>query len=296
MTKKEIRALISNHKKWLEDTSTGERLNLSDKDLHNIDLSNADLRYAILKDCDLKNANLYKTNLEGADLENSCLQFASMAFVNLSGAILIDTDFESAELRNATIEGASASGADFSRCKMMFASFIDSNLTNASFYNAELDYSTFIRADLTNAEFFNANLSGADLTGSNLECADFNGAILHRTKLDKKEKIRQGIILKEDIEGWKLLDNCLIHLIIPAGSVMFCINQRKCRTNRAIVKEMKFSTEEIYEVGDRDFIYKEGAELESLDFDFRYNIEYSTGITFFRTMEELGSWYEEKEL
>ena len=127
-----------------------------------------------------------------------------------------------------------------------------------------------------------ADLRYANLSNANLRYAD----------LDKKEKIRKGMLLKEDFHAYKKCrDDLIVELVIPKGSIVFSINNSNCRTNRAKVVsitdiEGTTNYNEAISVHNDTFIYKVGAELEIEDFDLMYNVECSTGIHFFRTREE----------
>ena len=157
----------------------------------------------------------------------------------------------------------------------------------ANLYNADLRY-----ADLRYADLSNANLSNADLRYANLRYADLSNADLYNAKLDEKEKIRCGWVLKEDFHAYKKCrDDLIVELIIPKGSIVFSINNSKCRTNRAKVVsitdiEGKVTYNEAVSKQDENFIYKVGAELEIEDFNLMYNVECAEGIHFFRTREE----------
>ena len=161
------------------------------------------------------------------------------------------------------------------------------DLRYADLYNADLRY-----ADLRYADLSNANLSNADLRYANLRYADLSNADLYNAKLDEKEKIRCGWVLKEDFHAYKKCrDDLIVELIIPKGSIVFSINNSKCRTNRAKVVsitdiEGKVTYNEAVSKQDENFIYKVGAELEIEDFNLMYNVECAEGIHFFRTREE----------
>ena len=138
------------------------------------------------------------------------------------------------------------------------------------------------RADLRYANLYNADLSNADLSNANL----------YKTKLDEKETIRCGWLLKEDFRAFKKCrDDLIVELIIPKGSIVFSINNSKCRTNRAKVVSItdidgKVTFDEVVSKQDKDFVYKVGAELEIDNFNLMYNVECAEGIHFFRTREE----------
>ena len=142
-------------------------------------------------------------------------------------------------------------------------------------------------ADLSGANLSGANLRCADLSGANLSGADLSGA-----DLDQKERIRFGMILKEDLIAYKKCeDKLIVELCIPKGSIVFSINNSKCRTNRAkVISISNIENDKQYDKAtsthDSNFVYEVGKELEIEDFDLMYNVECGSGIHFFRTRKE----------
>jgi hypothetical protein len=157
------------------------------------------------------------------------------------------------------------------------ADLSNANLRYANLSNADLRY-----ADLYNADLYNASLENADLENSNL----------YKANLDDKEECRKGYVLKEDFIAYKKCrDSLIVKLCIPKGSIVFSINNKKFRTNRAKVLEItdipnvtKYN--EAISQRDEKFKYKVGEELEIDDFCLMYNIECESGIHFFKTREE----------
>ena len=135
-----------------------------------------------------------------------------------------------------------------------------------------------------------ADLSGSDLSGSNLSGSDLSGSNLSGSVLDEFEKIRKGLKIKEPMVGWKKCKyNVLVKLEIPRGAIVFSINNNKCRTDKAIVKEIicadrAFSTRKY-------FSYYVGDVIEVFNFNCEYNIECAEGIHFFRTRKEAEDYY-----
>lgn len=237
MTQKQLESIINEHKKWLNDYSTGKRAILQGEDLHGLNLCHADLRFA---------------NLVGADL---------------SRAILMGTNLKDATLRAANLFAANLGGADLRRA----------DLTEANLRRADL-----IEADLRGADFLGANLSGSRLTY----------AFIDNIILDEKESYRKGVILKDAMIGYKKCrKEKIVTLEIPKGALVFCINGSKCRTNRAIVKEISKGTKAVSRWSS-DFIYHVGDEIEIENFNLNPTIECSTGIHFFRTKEEADNYEE----
>jgi hypothetical protein len=130
--------ILASHVKWLADTATGDRADLSWADLSGADLSWADLSKANLSWADLSKANLSGANLSGANLSRANLSKADLSKANLSGADL---------------SGANLSGANLSRANLS-------------------------KANLSWADLSKANLSGADLSGADLGWANLRGANL----------------------------------------------------------------------------------------------------------------------
>ena len=143
-----------------------------------------------------------------------------------------------------------------------------------------------MRANLEGADLRGANLRGADLIGANLEGADLIDA-----DLEEKEKYRKGVILSNSIIGWKKCCNdVIVELEIPKGAVVFCINGKKCRTNKCKVKSISNGTMAISK-HDNSFTYEEGQEIEINDFNIAYNVECGSGIHFFKERLDAENYY-----
>ena len=91
MTKERLAEILEKHKLWLEDSSKGEKADLSEADLSRADLrranlSWADLSWADLSGANLSGANLSRADLSGADLSEANLSEADLRMADLSGA------------------------------------------------------------------------------------------------------------------------------------------------------------------------------------------------------------------
>ena len=89
MNKTELQEILKQHSKWLADSDTGKKAdlsgaNLSEANLSEADLSEANLRGADLSEADLRGANLRWANLRWADLIGADLRRA-----NLSEAVIM---------------------------------------------------------------------------------------------------------------------------------------------------------------------------------------------------------------
>lgn len=139
----------------------------------------------------------------------------------------------------------------------------------------------WLRENCEGWEGMRANLGGANLRGAYLGGADLYGA-----EIDDSEKYRLGTILKEPITGYKkTAEGVVITAEIPAGAIVFCINGKKCRTNRAKITDMG-GMELLHSQHDNSFEYTLGKEIEIEDFNLMYNVECASGFHFFRAREE----------
>ena len=136
-------------------------------------------------------------------------------------------------------------------------------------------------ANLRDADLCGANLCGADLCDANLRGADLCGADLCGADLCGAEKMRLGRILTKPLTGYKKTrEGVVITAEIPAGAIVFCINGKKCRTNRAKITDMA-GHEILHSKNDNSFEYRLGQEIEIKDFNLMYNVECASGFHFF---------------
>ena len=153
--------------------------------------------------------------------------------------------------------------------------------------NMDCDGWEDMRANLEGAILYCANLEGANLYCANLKGAILEGANLHLAYIDEKEKFRFGQILKEPMTGYKKTkEGVVITATIPAGAIVFCINGRKCRTNKARIIDMGGQNEVLHSSYDTNFEYRIWQDIEIENFNLMYNVECASGFHFFRKREE----------
>ena len=112
------------------------------------DLTELDLRGAVLDSYDLSCCLFYRTNFSGASLKNT-------AFM---GATLNETVFAHADLTGALLIGAAAAKADFA----------EATLQSARLGSAVISGGTLRNADLTNANLVNTFLKSVEMIGCQL--------------------------------------------------------------------------------------------------------------------------------
>ena len=167
------------------------------------------------------------------------------------------------------------------------------DLENADLSYANLENANLSYAYLRSANLYNADLRSANLGSANLYNADLENANLRSANLDKKELIRKGKIQDKKVIVYKKCHNKIVTLQLQIGSVVFSINNKKCRTNKVkVIAIDDDKTEGLTIESDRDnsFIYEVGKMVEVKNFDLMYNAECSTGIHFFWTKEEAESY------
>ena len=129
----------------------------------------------------------------------------------------------------------------------------------------------WLKEDCVGWEDMKANLEGANLKGAYLEGA---------------ERKRLGRILTEPLTGYKKTrEGVVITAEIPAGAIVFCINGKKCRTNRAKITDMA-GKEVLHSQHDPNFEYRLWQEIEIKDFNLMYNVECASGFHFFENRED----------
>ena len=114
ITKDELHAILSKHKKWLLNEDGGEMADLSGANLSRANLSRADLSRADLSGANLSGAYLSRAYLSGANLSGAYLSEAYLSGANLSGANLSGADLSGANLSGAYLSEAYLSRADLS--------------------------------------------------------------------------------------------------------------------------------------------------------------------------------------
>ena len=144
----------------------------------------------------------------------------------------------------------------------------------------------WLKEDCEGWEDMRANLKGANLYNAKLEGAKLEGANLYNAKLEGDECKRLGRILTEPLTGFKKTRECVVIAAeIPAGAIVFCINGKKCRTNRAKITDMA-GKEVLHSQYDKNFEYRLGQEIVIEDFNLMYNVECASGFHFFENRED----------
>jgi len=153
-----------------------------------IDLTNRNLRYAVLKSSILTRADMEKSWLDAADLRKSHMQAT-----DLTDASFIDAQLTEAKLQSADFIRTNLHNANLVRANMNQATFDACNLTGAFLQKAQLKGSKLVsffentnnltNTNLKGANLMNADLQGSDLTGASLHNANISGTIFDKADL-----------------------------------------------------------------------------------------------------------------
>ena len=187
-------------------------------------------------------------------------------------------DLCGADLREAKFVGSYLGGTRLSYANLQYAIFYNANLTNTDLTGANLISADFDSANLCRTVFYNANIENARFRAANLEYADLDDVIGRSTEYIT------GKILTESIIGYKkcideFYNEVIVALEIPKGAIVFSINGKKCRTNKAKVVYIQGS-DRAYSTH-KYMSYYPGDEFDIKDFNCMYNIECAEGIHFF---------------
>lgn len=203
-----------------------------------------------------------------------------------------DKNFRGLDLRMLDLSNLDLSYCDLSNTNLFHADLFNTNLSYSNLSIANLNYANLSYCDLSNANLiyanlYNTNLFNSNLINANLDYANLYGSNLDSAKLDEKEQIRKGIILEEPMIGYKkCINDIIVTLEIPTNAIVFSINNKQCRTNKAKVVDISDDKKIAYSNFNDSFAYKLGQEIEIKDFDLMYNVECASGIHFFKTKEE----------
>ena len=248
-----------------------------------------------------KRADFSNCNLEYVDFSNQCCQgaifndtYIENAFFN--GTILINTSFKNAVIKRSSFSNAMLSDAsfenailvhtDFSKAMLIGSMFCNANIRTTSFMKSMLTAAVFARATCSTVDFRCSSCTNTNFKRANIVKTDFEHANIVHADFDEKESARYGRILKEPLIGYKkTFENVVITAEIPAGAIVFSINNSKCRANKAKIIDMNGYTL-LHARFNPDYQYTLGQQVEIDDFDMSYNVECGAGFHFFKTYDE----------
>ena len=168
--------------KWREENPEIEP-DLSDCDLSEMRLNNAnfgdtDLRRSDLRNTDFRGSNLVRADLRAANITKASFNLAKMREANFSEAYIRESDLSEADLKRAY----------FIRADLVRVDLWETNLTKADFrwsylIGTDLKHANLNQADLRWSHMSEVNLSEANLSEANLIKASLTKANLHHANL-----------------------------------------------------------------------------------------------------------------
>ena len=199
------------------------QLNLTAADLSGVDLSNSKFMRIDFTNVDLSESNLSSVDyyqgilsgadLSGADLTNAKIEEVAVFDTNFSNAILQNiqitnlnaegSNFSGTDLSNAVVKGAGFLNTDFTGATLSNSDFSTINLGNGKFNNAKLDGANLSEATLTGADLSGADLTGSDLSKTILRDANLSNTILLEVILDGAD-IGNSILSEANLSGMDL--------------------------------------------------------------------------------------------
>lgn len=214
-----------------------QQVNLTDANLSRVVMNRSDLSRAVLNRANLANtrlvdANLSSTQLVGSDLTGAALENASLTGADLSDAKLNEADLYGARLSRVTAIGTQLSYANLGKTDWhgsdLSGVYLDrANLSNANLSATRLTGAVLRSAQMENANLQNADLSHADLRGANVAGADFLGTILSPTKQDPADQfvqmpeqgVQSALVQGVDFSQAKNLDSKQLAYICTQGGL-----------------------------------------------------------------------------
>lgn len=273
-----LEEILERHLHWLNrDCENWESMRA---DLHNADLHDANMSYANMRGIDMRGANMKGANMHGADISYVNIRYTNLHDVNMSYANMHDADMSGTNMNGVDMRYANMHGVDMRGANMRGVDMCGADISYANMHGAYMRGTNMRNANMRYADISYTNMRGVDMSGTNMNGVNMSYANMHCI-----DRLRKGIKLSEPIIGWKKCKNdVLVKLEIPRGAIVFSINNKKCRTDKAKVLEI-IGADRAYS-NHKFFSYYVGDVIEIFDFNCEYNVECAKGIHFFKTREE----------
>jgi uncharacterized protein YjbI with pentapeptide repeats len=121
--------------------------------------------------------------LSNSNLDDVVLSNADMAGADLSGASAVSANLNGAKLNGAVLNLTDLTRAKLNKSECRSAELQKAKLTNAVAESANLRGANLCGADLSGAKLYGSNLTEADLSQAKLERASFGRTVLNSTNL-----------------------------------------------------------------------------------------------------------------
>jgi uncharacterized protein YjbI with pentapeptide repeats len=164
-------------------------VDLSEKKLNNANFGDTDLRRSDLTNTDFRGANLVRADLRAANISKASFNLAKMREANFSEAYIRESDLSEADLKRAYFIRADLVRVDLWETNLTKADFrwsylIGTDLKHANLNQADLRWSHLSEVNLSEANLSEANLIKASLTKANLHHANLKDITMAWTHFD----------------------------------------------------------------------------------------------------------------
>ena len=273
-----LEEILERHQHWLNrDCENWESMRA---DLHDADLHDANMSYTNMRGIDMRGANMKGANMHGADISYVNIRYTNLHDVNMSYANMHDADMSGTNMNGVDMRYANMHGVDMRGANMRGVDMCGADISYANMHGAYMRGTNMRNANMRYGDISYTNMRGVDMSGTNMNGVNMSYANMHGI-----DRLRKGIKLSEPIIGWKKCKNdVLVKLEIPRGAIVFSINNKKCRTDKAKVLEI-IGADRAYS-NHKFFSYYVGDVIEIFNFNCEYNVECAKGIHFFKTREE----------
>lgn len=262
LSHKEFDAIVSKHKKWLENKSKG------------------------------KCAHFKDVKISGFELRNIDLSQATFDNVTMRYVCVDNVKFDSAEFDDCNFEGSS-----FTDCTFKQADVRKNNFANADFTDCDFTDTIANEANFQNVYFTNVNFTGTHANGTDFRNVEFNNCEL---KCILYDECTAGFAMACPETGaftaYKKAclynhSDCIVKLEVPADALRSSATTRKCRVSKAkVVAIYDMSGNSIqknaYSNHTKNFVYRIGKMVEVKNFDKDRWHECAPGIHCFITKKE----------
>ena len=264
-----------------------EQLNLFNKESELTVLTQEKVNKMLQEHLHWLNRDCEDWHTKRADFSNcklECIIFShqNCEYVSFDNAVIKNCYFNKTVLIDATFRDAYITHSDFSNAMLINASFCRATILCALFKSSMLHHTNFSHAVCECVDFQYSSCIAAHFIQSSMITTDFEYANLQKARFDETEYVRFGQVLKEPLIGYKKTrEDVIITAEIPAGAIVFSINNYKCRTNKAKIIDMN-GYEMLHSYYDYSFQYKLGQIIEIDNFNTVYNVECGAGFHFFK--------------
>lgn len=265
MTREEFNKVLDDHKQWLDTGATseseGKKIQLDYEVVSGI-VMDFDFAYAVTNRCIFRNVTFVGCKFTSTRMEQC--------------------SFFGCTFRNCNFNNSDFEHGMFYSCEFMICTFINCRLAYSM-----ISFTVFYESTLSMCNFKNSSIMRSDFETTKFgNDTRFEGAGIECSHLPDEYYRILGKVLVEPIIGYKKTrEGVVIKAEIPAGAIVFSINGKKCRTNRAKIVDMRGRTV-LHSSFDINFRYELGQEIEILDFDPCYSHECAPGFHFFMTEKE----------